>query len=118
VKGDAISPLARLDHDFTPVAEELTPAYLKGITLDGFFHADPHPGNAFVGMPGMANPFTPAEVVSDERRDAARKAATPLARQVATILVDMGEPATEFDRAGYVREISSLIARNVELTAS
>src|SRR3954469_20970954 len=80
VKVDAVSPLARLDHDFTPVAEELTRAYLKGITLDGFFHADPHPGNVFVVLPGMRNPLTPAEVVSDERRDVPRDAATPMAQ--------------------------------------
>jgi predicted unusual protein kinase regulating ubiquinone biosynthesis (AarF/ABC1/UbiB family) len=170
VKVDAVSPLARLDHDFTPLAEELTRAYLKGITLDGFFHADPHPGNVFVVMPGIANPLTPAEVVADDRRGDARPATTPLAKleveaqaaalpapedvdvrlalidfgmtarlsatmresatrllmalgdhrgdQVAATLIEMGDPIQEFDRNGYVREISSLIARNVDLTAS
>ena len=170
VKVDAVSPLARLDHDFTPVAEELTRAYLKGITLDGFFHADPHPGNVFVVMPGTVNPLTPSEVVSDERRGDARPATTPLARleveaqeaasptpadvdvrlalidfgmtarlsstmrdaatrllmalgdhrgdQVAATLIEMGDPTNDFDRKGYTREIASLLARNVELTAS
>ncbi len=80
VKVDAVSPLARLEHDFTPVAEELTRAYLKGITIDGFFHADPHPGNVFIVMPGIKNPRTPAEVASDERRGGAREATTPLSR--------------------------------------
>ncbi len=80
VKVDKVSPLARLEHDFTPVAEELTRAYLKGITLDGFFHADPHPGNVFVVLPGTRNPMTPAEVVAGERRDIPRDATTPLAQ--------------------------------------
>ena len=80
VKVDKVSPLARLDYDFTPVAEELTRAYLKGITLDGFFHADPHPGNVFVVLPGTRNPMTPAEVVAGERRDSPRAATTPLAQ--------------------------------------
>ena len=169
VKVDAISPLARLDHDFTPLAEELTRAYLKGITLDGFFHADPHPGNVFVVMPGSPNPLTPSEVASDERRVDARAATTPLARleveaqaaaaplpddvdvrlalidfgmtarlstpmrdaatrllmalgdhrgdQVATTLIEMGDPTADFDRGAYTREIASLVARNLELTA-
>src|SRR5262249_28195601 len=30
-----ISPLTRLEHDFVPVAKELTKAYLKQITIDG-----------------------------------------------------------------------------------
>jgi predicted unusual protein kinase regulating ubiquinone biosynthesis (AarF/ABC1/UbiB family) len=80
VKVDAVSPLARLDHDFTPVAEELTRAYLKGITLDGFFHADPHPGNVFVVMRETQNPLTPAEVVGNERRGDVRVATMPLAK--------------------------------------
>ena len=169
VKVDAVSPLARLDHDFTPVAEELTRAYLKGITIDGFFHADPHPGNVFVVMPGTQNPLTPAEVVSDERRVDARPATTPLAKleveaqaaakpvpedvdvrlalidfgmtarlssrmrdaatrllmalgdsrgdEVADTLIDMGMPATDFDRAGFTNEIATLIARNIGLSA-
>jgi hypothetical protein len=32
-----ISPLTRLEHDFHPVAVELTRAYLKQITIDGHF---------------------------------------------------------------------------------
>ena len=170
VKVDHVSPLARLDHDFSPVADELTRAYLKGITIDGFFHADPHPGNLFVIMPGTRNPMTPSEVVGDERRTAARDATTPLAQieveaqaiaqpapadvdvrlaiidfgmvarlsakmrdaatrllmalgdhrgeEVAATLIEMAEPTAGFDRPAYVSEISSLIARNVELTAA
>ena len=80
LKVNAVSPLTRLEHDFTPVADELTRAYLKGITLDGFFHADPHPGNVFVVLPGMKNPRTPAEVAADQRRSGQRTATTPLAQ--------------------------------------
>ena len=80
VKVDDVSPLARLEHDFTPLAEDLTRAYLKGITLDGFFHADPHPGNMFVVMPGTRNPLTPAEIVNGEQRTEVRPATTPLSK--------------------------------------
>jgi ubiquinone biosynthesis protein len=170
IKVDKVSPLTRLEHDFTPVADELTRAYLKGITLDGFFHADPHPGNVFVVLPGVKNPRTPAEVVGDERRTDPRAATTPLAQMeveaqaaalpmphdvdvrialidfgmtarlskslreastrllmalgdhrgddVATTLIEQGEPTADFDRAGYTREIAALIARNVDLTAA
>jgi predicted unusual protein kinase regulating ubiquinone biosynthesis (AarF/ABC1/UbiB family) len=170
IKVDKVSPLTRLEHDFKPVAEELTRAYLKGITLDGFFHADPHPGNVFVVLPGTKNPLTPAEVVADERRGEPRGAATPLAQleveaqaaalpmpddvdvrlalidfgmtarlssnmrdastrllmalgenrgdEVAATLIELGEPTEKLDRAGYTREIATLVARNVELTAS
>ncbi len=77
---DEVSPLTRIEHDFTPVAEELTRAYLKQITIDGHFHADPHPGNVFVILPRDENPPTPAEVKATDRRRVQRPAATPLAR--------------------------------------
>jgi ubiquinone biosynthesis protein len=170
VKVDAIPRVARLEHDFTPVADELTRAYLKGITIDGFFHADPHPGNVFVVLPGARNPLTPAQIARDERRDTVRPGVTPMARieeeavasappepedvdvrlalidfgmtarlstslremstrvlmalgdhrgdDVSATLIEMGQPSPDFDRIGYTREIASLVARNVELTAA
>jgi ubiquinone biosynthesis protein len=79
-KIDSISPLARLDYDFRPVAEELTRAYLKQITIDGHFHADPHPGNVFVVLPESSNPATPSELKAGDRRDMRRSGTTPLAK--------------------------------------
>jgi predicted unusual protein kinase regulating ubiquinone biosynthesis (AarF/ABC1/UbiB family) len=170
LKVDKVSPLTHVEHDFTPVAEELTRAYLKNITLDGFFHADPHPGNVFVVLPGMTNPPTPSEIAAGNRRVTQRNATTPLAQMeveaqaaaapmpadvdvrialidfgmtarlsasmrdastrllmalgdnrgddVAATLIELGDPRDDFDRTGYTREIGTLIARNVELTAA
>lgn len=80
LKVDDVSPITRLEHDFTPLAEELTRAYLKGITIDGFFHADPHPGNIFVVLEGMKSPPTPSDIAAGDRRAETRDATTPLAR--------------------------------------
>ena len=79
-KIDSISPLTRIEHDFAPLAGELTRAYLKQITVDGHFHADPHPGNVFVVLPDSVNPATPSEVKANERRAVERPAVTPLSR--------------------------------------
>lgn len=80
IKIDAVSPLVRIEHDFGPVADALTRAYLKQITIDGHFHADPHPGNVFVVMPQADNPTTPSEVKAMDRRAVVRPATTPLSR--------------------------------------
>ena len=80
VKIDTVSPLTRIEYEFRPVAEELTRAYLKMITIDGHFHADPHPGNVFVVLPDATNPMTPSEVVANDRRAVTRPAVTPLSR--------------------------------------
>jgi ubiquinone biosynthesis protein len=44
----SLGPLARLDIDGVELTEQLFRAYLKQILVDGFFHADPHPGNVFL----------------------------------------------------------------------
>ncbi|HMA21420.1 MAG TPA: AarF/ABC1/UbiB kinase family protein [Gemmatimonadaceae bacterium] len=44
----ALSPLEKIDIDGARLADELHRAYLKQILIDGFFHADPHPGNVFL----------------------------------------------------------------------
>ncbi len=44
----ALSPLSRLEIDGAQLAEEVFKAYLQQILVDGFYHADPHPGNVFL----------------------------------------------------------------------
>lgn len=80
LKIDDVSPLLRTEHDFGPLAEELTRSYLKMIIIDGHFHADPHPGNFFVVLPDTSNPLTPAELKAIDRRGEPREAATHLQR--------------------------------------
>src|SRR5438046_10743673 len=37
-----------MELDTMSLAKEIFLAYLKQILVDGFFHADPHPGNVFI----------------------------------------------------------------------
>src|SRR5487761_1227789 len=48
VKITKLSDVAKLELPGKQLADELFRAYLKQILIDGFFHADPHPGNVFV----------------------------------------------------------------------
>ena len=43
-----LSPLVRLQINGRALAESLLRAYLDQILVDGFFHADPHPGNVLL----------------------------------------------------------------------
>ncbi|MDQ1431209.1 MAG: ubiquinone biosynthesis protein, partial [Actinomycetota bacterium] len=44
----ALGPLALMEIDGHELAEQLFSAYLDQILVDGFFHADPHPGNVLL----------------------------------------------------------------------
>jgi ubiquinone biosynthesis protein len=78
VKIDSIPPIARIEYEFGELAEEFAKAYLHQITDAGHFHADPHPGNVFVVLPGRDNPSTPAELALADRRQIVRPGATAL----------------------------------------
>ena len=43
-----LSPIAQAEIEGQRIAEQLFHAYLKQVLVDGFFHADPHPGNVFI----------------------------------------------------------------------
>jgi predicted unusual protein kinase regulating ubiquinone biosynthesis (AarF/ABC1/UbiB family) len=118
-----ISPLAHLEVDGAALAEELFRAYLKQILLDGFFHADPHPGNVFLaddgrlalldlGMVGRISPELQEHLtrlvlaISDARG--------PEAAQIA---IDLGETRPGFDRASFTQRTTDLVARFQGLTA-
>jgi predicted unusual protein kinase regulating ubiquinone biosynthesis (AarF/ABC1/UbiB family) len=170
-KIDDIPPVTRVDYDFSELAAELARAYLRQITVDGYFHADPHPGNLFVVLPTEApNPLTPGELDAMDRRDEVRAPATPIARieqeareraaepaeacdpkialidfgmtarlperlrervvrllialadnrgdEAAELLIELGDPREGFDRTGYVREVATLVADNVDRSVS
>ncbi|HEY9677393.1 MAG TPA: AarF/ABC1/UbiB kinase family protein [Drouetiella sp.] len=44
----SVTKLEQIEIDGGPLAEEVFRCYLKQILVDGFFHADPHPGNVFL----------------------------------------------------------------------
>lgn len=48
IKITKLSPLARIELDGASLAQNLFKAYLDQVLVDGFFHADPHPGNVFI----------------------------------------------------------------------
>src|SRR5512140_2841447 len=106
-----LSPLARLDFKGADLAEELFHAYLKQILVDGFFHADPHPGNVFLtddhcialldlGMVGHISPQQQENLlqlvlaVSDCRGDDA-----------SAIIIKMSEVRDNFSESDFRRSV-------------
>lgn len=99
------------------LAEELLNAYIQQICIDGFFHADPHPGNVLCTPDGklalldlgMVSHLAPATreyllrlllAIGESRGE-----------QAADLAERIGSPKTEFDEARLRREVVELVAR-------
>jgi ubiquinone biosynthesis protein len=112
-----LSPVARLELDGAELAEQLFRAYLEQILVDGFFHADPHPGNVLVtddgkivlldlGMVARVGPRVQEHLlqlllaISEGQSDAA-----------VTFALKLGEAREDFDEACLSREVSELVGR-------
>ena len=115
-----LSPLRLLELEGTDLADELFRAYLKQILIDGFFHADPHPGNVFLtydnrialldlGMVSHINETFQEKLlqlllaISEGRGD-----------EAAEISIRMGEPKSNFDKSDYKHRVASLVARQAD----
>jgi len=120
----ALNPLRLLEINGGLLADELFRAYLNQFLIDGFFHADPHPGNVFVtdddrialldvGMVGrMTRTFQDNLLrlllaISEGRGEMAAEAA-----------IKMGEEKEGFDRLTFERRITDLVADNSDAILS
>ena len=112
-----LGPLAQMDVDGGGLAEQLFQSYLDQILVEGFFHADPHPGNilltadnrlAIVDLGMVARvPRSMQKVlvklllaISDGDGETAAQAA-----------VALGRPLDDYDAAGFCTDASELVER-------
>jgi ubiquinone biosynthesis protein len=111
-----VRPLARLELDGAELVDQLFHAYLKQILEDGFFHADPHPGNVFLTGDGRLALLDLGMVarVAPEMQDLLIKlllaVSEGLGRQAAEVLMAMGDKQAHFDEAQFCRRTGELVA--------
>ena len=112
-----VSPVARVDLDAVGLGRDLVRAYLHQIIVDGFFHADPHPGNVFVtddqklalvdlGMVGRLSART-----QDRLLELLIAAAEGRGDEAADILIDLGQRRATFDEAALRRDVVDLVVQ-------
>jgi ubiquinone biosynthesis protein len=118
VKGTRItdlSPLARIDLDNQRLAEDLCKAYLDQILIDGFFHADPHPGNLLITDDGRLALLDLGMVARIDPAMQERLLKLLLAisagqgQEVAAVSLQIGTPLEELDESKYRREVVDLV---------
>ena len=117
-----LSPLRLLEVDGAALSDVLFRAYLKQILVDGFFHADPHPGNVLLtddnrialldlGMVSHINEAFQEKLlqlllaISEGRGD-----------EAAELSIRMGEPKSNFDKSDYKHRVAGLVARQANTT--
>jgi len=113
-----LGPLAKMEFDGGDLAEQLFEGYLDQILVEGFFHADPHPGNVLLtddNRVAMIDLGMVARVPGAMRRlliklllalsDGDGKAAADAA-------VALGRPLDDFDNAAFCAQASELVERS------
>jgi ubiquinone biosynthesis protein len=111
----ALSPLVRQDIDGEALASELFRAYLHQIVIDGFFHADPHPGNVFLTDDGRIALLDLGMVsrLSPGRQDQLLKMLLAVSEghgdRAAALAVQIGDPRPGFDEPGLRRDVVELV---------
>ena len=112
---DDVAGLKAAGIDARRIGERLGENYVKQIVEDGYFHADPHPGNIWVrggkivwldlGMMGR---------LSNKDRAAIRKAIFALAQhdvfEMKAAVLSLGVPQERIDHARLYQDIDALIA--------
>jgi predicted unusual protein kinase regulating ubiquinone biosynthesis (AarF/ABC1/UbiB family) len=119
-----LSPLRLMEIDGPGLARELFRAYLKQILLDGFVHADPHPGNVLLTEDdqialldlGMVTRLLPGF------RDSVLRLLLAISEgrgeEAAEVTIRMGEPKPRFDREDFTKRIGELVAENADANLS
>ena len=113
-----LSPLTFIELDGATLADELFSAYLQQMLVDGFFHADPHPGNVFLTddariaildlgmvariMPGFQENMLRLLLAISEGRG----------EDAAEVAIKMGEAKSDFERDTFCRRVSDLVAQH------
>ena len=112
----SITPLLRQDFDASGLARELFRAYLHQIIVDGFFHADPHPGNVLLTSDhrialidlGMVSRLSPG------RQDQLLKLLLAVSEangdRAATLAVEIGVARTGMDQSALRKDIQELVS--------
>jgi ubiquinone biosynthesis protein len=117
-KIDKLSPLVRTDLGGDELAEQLIGAYLQQILVDGFFHADPHPGNVLLTHDhrvalldlGMVGHLAPT--MQEQLLKLLAAVTEGQADEVAELVMRVGTRQPHFDPALFRRRITDLVAEH------
>jgi len=118
-----IGPLGQLELDGAGLARELFEAYLDQVLVEGFFHADPHPGNVLLtpdGRLGLLDLGMVARLAPALRDKLIRLLLTLTegrGEEVARISAEISVQLPDFDKRRFEAEVADLVGRVADLSA-
>ncbi len=112
-----LNPVTLVDIDPEGLGEDLIRAYLHQILIDGFFHADPHPGNVFItddgrialldlGMVGHLSPS-----LQDKLLKLVLAISEGRGEEAADGAIALGQVREEFDEMAFKRDVVELVGQ-------
>ncbi len=115
-----LGPLDRMELDGVQLADELFEAYLQQTLIDGFFHADPHPGNLLItdegrislldlGMVGQVSPRMQEHLLRLLLAISEGKG-----EEAAEVAMRIGDRLPWFDKSGFSRAISDSVTTQMD----
>ncbi|MEY2406555.1 MAG: ubiquinone biosynthesis protein [Acidimicrobiaceae bacterium] len=117
----SLGPLAQLELDGRPLAEQLFRAYLDQILVHGFVHADPHPGNVLLTSDGRLALIDLGMVarVDAALQDSLVRLLLAVSEgdgvEAARVMAGLGEPREDYDSQRFEHSVVELIQRNQQI---
>lgn len=117
---DEVSRLEALGYDMTEIGQKAAENYCKQILEDGFFHADPHPGNLWVALGqiawldlGMTGRLT------QHNKQLLKKAITAILENdiyaLKNVLLAFGEPQERVNHARLYTDIDDILCKYMSM---
>ena len=113
-----VSPLRLMELDTRTLAEEIFRAYLQQELVDGFFHADPHPGNVFItddDRIALLDLGMVAHIAGNFRHNLLRlflAISEGRGDEASAVAMQMGEPKANFDKRQFEHRVANLVAQH------
>src|SRR6266487_3398636 len=107
-----------MEIDTRNLAEEIFRAYLKQMVVDGFFHADPHPGNVFITEDdriALLDLGMVAHIAANFRENLLRlllAISEGRGDEAAEVSIKMGEPKPNFVKHDFEHRVAQLVAQH------
>ncbi|HSB85074.1 MAG TPA: AarF/UbiB family protein [Ilumatobacteraceae bacterium] len=114
----SLGPLAQQEIDGQVLAEQLFRSYLDQVLVDGFFHADPHPGNILLTDDGRLALIDLGMVahIGGHQQDMLIRLLLALSRgqggEVAEVMAELGDKRDGWDRQRFDRAICELVEQH------